>query len=132
MGNETRKYETTCLAVWEGESPSGDSAAERIFEELYDRFVRGADTRQGGGSFEPPTDRIAAYVAALLERWPNPTREEDDHPVWDGGLVDSETGPLVYFGVRWNMADEVAPFAAQVATSMGLVCFNVTRRELMS
>jgi hypothetical protein len=47
-------------------------------------------------------------------------------------LVGSETGPLIYFGVRWNMGQEVTAFAVQVATSMGLVCFDVSRGRLLS
>lgn len=132
MNNDTRKYDTRCLAVWEGARPSGDLAAGRTFKDLYGQFVRRSDRFEERGPGEPPTERIEAYVAALLERWPNPTGEENDHPVWDDGLVGNETGPLVYFGVRWNVAEEVTAFAAQVAASMGLVCFNVSQEKLLS
>ncbi|MFJ5975060.1 hypothetical protein [Streptomyces sp. NPDC093060] len=132
MNNDTRKYDTRSLAVWEGDRPPGDLAAGRTFEKLYDQFVRRSDRREDRCQAEPPTQRIAAYMAALLERWPNPTGDEDDHPVWEAGLVGNETGPLIYFGVRWNMAEEVTAFAAQVATSMGLVCFNVSQGKLLS
>ncbi|MFD9093366.1 hypothetical protein [Streptomyces collinus] len=71
-------------------------------------------------------------MTALLERWPNPTGDKDDHPVWDDGLVGNGTGPLIYFGVRWNMAEEVSAFAAQFETSLGLVCFDVSRGKLLS
>ncbi|MFF0291926.1 hypothetical protein [Streptomyces sp. NPDC005262] len=49
------------LAVREGERPADDKTAGRVFNDLYDRLV---DTEVG----QPPTERIAAYVAALLER----------------------------------------------------------------
>jgi hypothetical protein len=132
VDNDTRKYLSLSLAVWEGDSPSDDSAAQRMFEELYDQYVRRVARQENGGSFQPPTERIAAYVAALLERWPNPTREMDDHPVWEDGLVDDGVGPLVHFGVRWDRAEEVRGLAAQVASSMGLVCFDVSRGKLLS
>ena len=132
VNNDTRKYATRSLAVWEGDRPPSDRAAGQTFEELYDHFVRRSDRQEDRGLYEPPTDRIAAYMAALLERWPNPTGDEDDHPVWNDGLVGSETGPLIYFGVRWNMAEEVTAFAVQVATSMELVCFDVSRGKLLS
>ena len=70
-------------------------------------------------------------MAALLERWPNPTGEQDDHPVWEDGLHGNETGPLIYFGVRQDAAEEVSTFAAQIATSMGLVCFDVSSGKLL-
>lgn len=132
MNNDTRKYDTRCLAVWEGDRPPDDLAAEQTFRGLYDQFVRRSDRRGDRGPAEPPGERIGAYAAALLERWPNPTGEEDDHPVWDDGLVGNETGPMIYFGVRWNMAEEVTAFAAQVASSMGLVCFDVSQGKLLS
>ncbi len=47
-------------------------------------------------------------MAELLERWPNPTGEQDDHPVWDDGLHGNETGPLIYFGIRQDAAEEVS------------------------
>jgi len=52
------------LAVWEGERPAGDAAAGREFERLWAHYV-------GGGQPRPPTPRIAAYVQALLDRYPD-------------------------------------------------------------
>lgn len=131
MNEDTRKYATRCLAVWEGGRPSDDLAAGQAYEELYSHFVHRSGW-EDRSPYAPATERIAAYVAALLDRWPNPTRDQDDHPVWDDGLIGNGTGPLVYFGVRWNVAEEVPAFAAQVATSMGLVCFDVSRGKLLS
>ncbi|MGW5355355.1 hypothetical protein ACWERV_33160 [Streptomyces sp. NPDC004031] len=132
MNEDTPDYAARCLAVWEGECPPGDIAAGHTFRELYRRFVRGGDLHEVGCPSEPPTEPIATYVAALLERWPNLTGDVDDHPVWDDGLVGNESGPLVYFGVRWKMAEEVSAFAAQVAASLGLVCFDVSHGKLLS
>ncbi|WP_329128458.1 hypothetical protein OG552_00095 [Streptomyces sp. NBC_01476] len=132
MNNDTRKYLAHCLAVWEGDRPPSDLAAGRTYKELYSRFVWDGGPLKDLCQYEPPTGRIAAYSAALLERWPNPTGEEDDHPVWEDGLVGNEVGPLLCIGVRWNMAEEVTEFAVQVATSMGLVCFDVSQGKLLS
>ncbi|MEU2308739.1 hypothetical protein [Streptomyces misionensis] len=49
------------LAVWEGDRPADDKTAGRVFSELYDRYI---DSEVE----EPPSERMAAYVAALLER----------------------------------------------------------------
>ena len=59
------------LAVWEGERPVDDKSAGRVFSDLYDRYIDGAVE-------EPPSERIAAYVAALLERWCDITKDEED------------------------------------------------------
>ncbi|MFE7559321.1 hypothetical protein [Kitasatospora sp. NPDC057500] len=107
------------LAVWEGERPADDAAAGRCFDELYERYI-GAD-----GQDLPPTGRIAAYVAALLERWPDLTEDEDDISPWSTGpLIGEASGPLIYFPMRWSMAEEAAVFASQVASSMGLNCYD--------
>lgn len=44
----------------EGERPADDRAAGRAFTDLYDRCV---DTE----AEHPPTERVGAYVVALLE-----------------------------------------------------------------
>ncbi|MFE7192308.1 hypothetical protein [Kitasatospora sp. NPDC057541] len=107
------------LAVWEGERPADDAAASQCFDDLYDRYVA-AD-----GPDIPPTDRIAAYVAALLRRWPDLTEDEHDTSPWSTGpLIGEASGPLIYFPIRWSMAEEAAVYASQLAASMGLNCFD--------
>jgi hypothetical protein len=52
------------LAVREGDRPANDAAAAAEFEALYVRFVESEEAVE-------PTTRIAAYVAALLDRYPD-------------------------------------------------------------
>ncbi|MFJ6530800.1 hypothetical protein ACIQMZ_36810 [Streptomyces longwoodensis] len=107
------------LAVWEGERPADDKTAGRVFNELYDRCIEGEVQ-------EPPSERIAAYVAALLERWCDITEDDEDTSPWSTGpLISEASGPLIYFPMRWSMAEEASAYAATVADSMGLVCFDV-------
>ncbi|MFE9123631.1 hypothetical protein [Streptomyces sp. NPDC007172] len=68
-------------------------------------------------------ERIAAFVSALLERWPDLTEDEDDISPWS-------TGPLIYFPMRWSMAVEASAYAAGVASSRGLNCFDPQARQL--
>jgi hypothetical protein len=113
------------LAVWEGERPADDDAAGRCFTDLYDRFI---DTDEPA---VPPVERIAAFVAALLQRWPDLTEDEDDISPWSTGpLIGEACGPLIYFPMRWSMADEASAFAAELASSMGLNCFDTQARKL--
>jgi len=59
------------LAVWEGERPADDKIAGRVFDDLYDGYIK-SELK------ELPSKRIAAYVTALLERWCDLTEEEED------------------------------------------------------
>ncbi|MGY3334044.1 hypothetical protein ACVW0K_007364 [Streptomyces filamentosus] len=112
------------LAVWEGERPTDDKTAGRVFNDLYDRYI---DSEVE----EPPSERIAAYVAALLERWCDLTEDEEDTSPWSTGpLIGEASGPLIYFPMRWSMAEEASIYAAAVAESMGLVCFDVQQNRL--
>ncbi len=111
------------LAVWEGERPADDKAAGRIFSDLYDCYIEGAD--------EPPSERIEAYVTALLERWCDITEDKEDTSPWSAGpLIDEASGPLIYFAMRWSMAEEASAYAASLAESMGLICFDVQQDRL--
>ncbi|MEV0601913.1 hypothetical protein AB0I82_21765 [Streptomyces sp. NPDC050315] len=111
------------LAVWEGERLADDKTAARVFSDLYDRYI--------DGEMEPPSARIAAYVAALLERWCDLSEDEEDTSPWSTGpLIGEASGPLIYFPMRWSMAEEASAYAAAVAESMGLVCFDVQQNRL--
>ncbi|MFD7978735.1 hypothetical protein [Streptomyces sp. NPDC059071] len=112
------------LAVWEGERPADDKAAGWDFNDLYDRYIDGEVE-------EPPSARIAAYVTALLERWCELTDDEEDPSPWSTGpLIGEASGPLIYFPMQWSMAEEASAYAAAVAESMGLVCFDVQQNRL--
>jgi hypothetical protein len=111
------------LAVWEGERPA-DKTAVQVFTDLYTRYI-------DGDVDDPPTERIAAYVAALLERWVDMTEDEEDTSPWSTGpLIDEAGGPLIYFAMRWSMAEDASASAATLADSMGLVCFDPQQDRL--
>lgn len=113
------------LAVWEGERPADDAAAAPCFTDLYDKYI---DTE---GPDVPPTEQIAAYVAALLERWPDLTEDEDDISPWSTGpLIGEASGPLIYFPMRWSMAEEASAYALEIASAMGLNCYDPQARQL--
>ncbi|MEV6260676.1 hypothetical protein AB0M42_07930 [Streptomyces sp. NPDC051784] len=107
------------LAVWEGERLADNKTAGQVFSDLYDRYI-------GSEMDEPPSERIAAYVAALLERWCDLTEDEEETSPWSTSpLIGEASGPLIYFPMRFSMAEEASAYAADVAESMGLVCFDV-------
>ncbi|MET7323391.1 hypothetical protein [Streptomyces sp. NPDC005549] len=112
------------LAVWKGERSGDDKTAAQVFSDLYDRYI---DSEVK----EPASERIAAYVAVLLERWCDLTEDEEDTSPWSTSpLIGEASGPLIYFPVRFSMAEEASAYAAAVAESMGLVCFDVQQDRL--
>lgn len=54
---------------------------------------------------------------------------DDDSTPWSTSpLLGEASGPLIYFPMSWRMAHEASAFAAQVASSMGLACFDPQAR----
>lgn len=112
------------LAVWEGERPANDVAAAAEFERLYGRYIA------SDGVVEP-TPRIAAYVSALLDRYPDIGPEAADDSPWSTApLMNEACGPLVYFPMVWSRCHEVSAWAAQLAEEHALHCYDPQLRQL--
>ncbi|MEV6599956.1 hypothetical protein AB0M36_24325 [Actinoplanes sp. NPDC051346] len=112
------------LAVWEGERPESDLAAATEFERLRHRYLE---------SDEPvtPTARVAAYVTALLERFPDiDTDAGGDSPWSTGSLMESARGPLVYFPMVWSRSADVSAWAANLADEHQLHCYDPQLEQL--
>jgi len=109
------------LAVWEGPRPASDADALKQFESLYARYVE-------SGSRAAPSERISAYVAALLARYPDLTELDDDSvddsPWSDGPLIGNASGPFIYFGFVVSGVEKAWSFAVKTAREHGLVCFD--------
>jgi hypothetical protein len=113
------------LAVWEGEAPPSDQAALAIFERLMAALE--------AGHADPPSERIKAYVAALLDRWPDITDDRGEDSPWaDGPLIGDAFGAAIYFPMVWSRCEEASAFAATVAVAHGLVCFDPQSSTLRS
>ncbi|WP_221353291.1 hypothetical protein [Streptomyces beigongshangae] len=112
------------LAVWEGERPTDDRTAGRVFTDLFDRYLEAEVC-------DPPSERITAYVAALVKRWGDVTDDVEDASPWSAGpLIGGAGGPIVYFPMSWSRAEEVSAWAAALAESMGLVCFDPQQNRI--
>ncbi|MGW2426646.1 hypothetical protein ACWC0C_47185 [Streptomyces sp. NPDC001709] len=91
---------------------------------MYDRYL-------DGETQEPPSERIAAFVAALLQLWCDITEDKEENLPWSvGPLIDCASGPLIYFGMGWSRAEEASAYAAGLADVMGLLCFDVQQNLL--
>lgn len=115
------------LAVWDGPTPADDAAALEVFEDLYDKFM--------GAKGQPPTPRIRQYVEGLVARWPDLSADDEDEdtsPWSNGPLINNASGPLFYFGMVFSKYREAASFAADLARTSGLVCFDPQDRRLIT
>lgn len=112
------------LAVWEGDRPADGAAAAAQFQSLYERYVE-------SGRRVEPTERIATYVAALLDRYPDiDTDAGADSPWSTGPLLSDASGPLVYFSMVWSRCDEVSAWAARLAEDHALNCYDPQKDQL--
>jgi hypothetical protein len=115
------------LAVWEGDRPANDFAARARFKELHEQYM--------GAGHVAPTERIVAYVMALLERHPD-LSADDDEDAEDGSpwstspLLSEASGPLVYFPMVWSRAEQASAWAAELAARHGLNCYDPQWNQL--
>ncbi len=111
------------LAVWEGPRPATDAGAAETFEALSAQYLeRDAPSE--------PTPAIRRYVDALLARYPDDDDNIEDAPWADAPIINNAVGPLIYFSMRFSMAETASEFAAKVAREHGLVCFDPQSGEL--
>jgi hypothetical protein len=113
------------LAVWEGLRPDSDKDALQMYESLYEQYIDTDTPTQ-------PSPAIASYVSALLDRYPDWTDEPTEDSPWaDSPLIDSASGPFLYFAFTRNAAlDEAWAFAVETARSLGLVAFDPQSERL--
>jgi hypothetical protein len=105
------------LAVWEGQRPLNNHAALAVYTQWMDAVER------LGEAPEPATPAIAAYVRALLDRWPDITEVAGEDSPWSAGpLMSDASGSILYFGMVFSMAGETSEYAAELASRHGLVC----------
>ncbi|MEH0929384.1 hypothetical protein [Micromonospora sp. CPCC 205558] len=104
------------LAVWEGDMPAGDEAAGKVYGALYQQYFEYEELS--------PTPRIRAYVDAVAERWPDLYGHDAELYPLSNGLIDEASGPMLYFTIPFNRANEVSAAAAQMAADHGLVCYD--------
>ena len=110
------------LAVWEGERPASDAEAATVYERIMDAL----ETSEP----EPPTPAIAAFVQALLDRWPD--IDVDESSPWSASpLIGDANGSTFYTGVVWSRADEAGEFIAATARAHGLVCYDPQSERLL-
>jgi hypothetical protein len=106
------------LAIWDGDWPANDAAAHEEHEQLRDRYMRSGPV--------PPIPRIAAFVRALLDRYPEiDTDAGEDSPWAVGPLMQDASGPFFYLPLVYSQCDQASAWVAQLAQEHGLVCYDL-------
>ncbi|MFC8361226.1 hypothetical protein ACFUIY_15300 [Streptomyces griseorubiginosus] len=102
------------LAVWDGKRPR-DAEAGEVFDGLFEHYLGSEDV------LVEPSPRIAAYIAALVERYPD---DVPGSPWVSPPVMDEAAGPIVYLLMSYSRAEEVSECAAVLAREHGLVCYD--------
>lgn len=112
------------LAVWEGDRPADDAAADAVFAELRQRYLDTDVTH-------PPTPAIKEFLTGILSHWPDLTVDDMESSPWTAsGVAESARGPLIYFSMSRSMAAGPSAYAAELSKPMGLVCYDPQARKL--
>jgi hypothetical protein len=112
------------LAVWEGARPKTNPAAVKTFEALIAKY-------QAIEKSPRPRPAIRRYVEALLAKHPDLDDDNEVECPWsDSPLINNATGPIVYFAMVFSKAKTASAFAAKLAKTHGLVCFDPQSNKL--
>ncbi|MEV6879663.1 hypothetical protein [Amycolatopsis sp. NPDC051128] len=112
------------LAVWDGARPAADRWAERLFSQLYDKYILTDAT-------QPPSPRILRCIATLVTKWPDLSIDNLDTCPWTcSPLISNARGPMFYFSMNYEMADDVVAFVIETAKRLSLVCYDPQTRKL--
>lgn len=107
------------LAVWEGPKPPDDAEAALEYERRMDAMERALD---GTEAAPGPSRGIQAFIDAALARFP----ELDA-----SSLEDEAMGDLVYFPMTFSCAEYARDPLAEIADSLGLVCFDPQIEQML-
>lgn len=104
--------------IWEGERPSSAEDLHEILDRMgdraNDRYLRGEEP-------DPPSPKIAEFIAALLRRWPYCGQEGSP---WSSSGTGYTDGPTLTVRIQWGREQEVSEFVAGLAKVYGLVCYD--------
>lgn len=118
------------LAVWNGPRPASAAEAgveyERRMEALY------ASLSDSAGR-TPPSAPIRAFVDAVVARFPELDMDSGPECPWASApLIDEAVGDIIYFPMTYSGAEFARDPVAEVAASLGLVCYDPQAEQLLA
>lgn len=113
LHNGAMPYE---LFLWDGERPASLREAEATVDRLTDGFL---------ASHEPPTPGLAAFVDALLARYPDMNTPDGTGGSWASApLTTWARGALAYLLINAVHAEQVSAVVVELGQQHGLNCFD--------
>jgi len=117
------------LAVWVGQWPTSAAAADAEYAQRMDAMeaMYGQD-----GESPPVAPEIAAFVEAVLARYPGLDEEDGTDSPWASSpLIGDAVGDLIYFPMTFSGAEYARDVIAEIASSLGLVCYDPQIERLL-
>ncbi|WP_121034715.1 hypothetical protein [Terracoccus luteus] len=80
----------------------------------------------------PPSAPIRAFVDAVVARFPELDMDSGPECPWASApLIDEAVGDIIYFPMTYSGAEFARDPVAEVAASLGLVCYDPQAEQLL-
>lgn len=117
------------LAVWVGPRPLSAAAADAEYVQRMDAMEA---TFEQGDDAPPVAPAIVAFVEAALARYPELDEESGNQSPWASSpLIGDAVGDLIYFPMTFSGAEYARDVLAEIASSLGLVCYDPQIEQLL-
>jgi hypothetical protein len=117
------------LAVWVGPRPASNAEASAEYERRMDAMESAFEDTS-----EPPvvSPEIRGFVDAALARYPELDDDSGPECPWASSpLLGEAVGDLIYFPMTFSGAEYARDVLAEIAGSLGLVCYDPQIEQLL-
>lgn len=117
------------LAVWVGPTPASNAEASAEYERRMDAMEAALATPSGP---PPASPEIRGFVGAALSRYPELADDSGHECPWASSpLLGEAVGDLIYFPMTFSGAEYARDVIAEIAGSLGLVCYDPQIEQLL-
>jgi hypothetical protein len=117
------------LAVWDGPKPANNAEATAEYGRRMDAME---ETFDGPDEHAPPTPAIQTFIEAALARFPELDDDSGPECPWAASPLEGEAvGDLIYFPMTFSGAEYARDPLAEIADSLGLVCFDPQIEQML-
>lgn len=109
------------LAVWAGQQPESIDAATAEFVRRFDAM----EVHLQSGTVPPPAPELVAFVDAALTQYSDLGEDSGPECPWASGpLIGEVSGDFIYLAMTYSGAPYARDALAEIANSLGLVCYD--------
>src|SRR4051794_39578968 len=110
------------LAVWVGTRPATNSDASDEYERRMDAMEVSLES---AGEPPAPSEEIRRFVEAALARYPGLDENSGPECPWASSpLMGEAVGDLIYFPMTFSGSEYARDVLADIANTLGLVCYD--------